>query len=206
MVNDGRLVAALERSRALGFLGPGPVAFHVEHARAFEPQLPIDSTVVDLGSGGGVPGLVLAVERPDLRLLLLDANRRRCTFLDEAIGALGAIDRVTVIEGRAEELARMPELRSSADAVVSRSFGSPAVTAECGSPFLRVGGSLVVSEPPDVSASDNRWPADGLAQLGLRDRGRLEHEGVGIRVLEQQLPCPEGFPRRTGVPAKRPLF
>jgi 16S rRNA (guanine527-N7)-methyltransferase len=196
------LLAQLSQARALGFLGPGPVEAHVDHAEAFLVALAgTVGTVVDLGSGGGVPGLVIGVARPDLRLVLLEVRARRCRFLEEAVRAL-ALD-AEVVEGRAEELGRSA-LRGQADAVVARGFGVPAATSECASPLLRVGGRLVVSEPPPPIAPD-RWPAAELAQLGLRVVGRVE-AGSGVQVLEQRSICPEAYPRRTGLPAKRPLF
>jgi 16S rRNA (guanine527-N7)-methyltransferase len=121
------VIAVLERARDLGFLGPGPVAFHVEHARAYLPPLAgVVGAALDLGAGGGVPGLVLALERPDLRWTLLDAMTRRTAFLQEAVAELGLAN-VEVRTGRAEEV---PDLRERFKAVVARGFGPPAVTAE----------------------------------------------------------------------------
>src|SRR3546814_14662358 len=91
---DGALVSVLERSRRLGFLGPGPVEDHVRHAQGFLDALEgVTGRVVDLGSGGGVPGLVLVVERPELSVVLLDAMAKRCAFLREAVAARGAAER-----------------------------------------------------------------------------------------------------------------
>jgi 16S rRNA (guanine527-N7)-methyltransferase len=196
------LLAQLVRARTLGFLGPGPVEAHIDHAAAFLVALAdTTGTVVDLGSGGGVPGLVLAVARPDLRLVLVEARARRCRFLEEAIEDLG-VD-AEVVEGRAEELGHSPR-RGGADAVVARGFGVPAATAECGSPLLRVGGRLAVSEPPPP-IDPGRWPAAELASLGLVVAERVEAP-TGVQVLEQRSPCPGTYPRRNGLPAKRPLF
>lgn len=200
--SDGPLLEQLARSRTLGFLGPGAVDDHVRHAQGFLRALEgLSGLVVDLGSGGGVPGLVVARARPDLRLVLLDAMAKRCRFLETSVGVLGLQDRVTVVEGRAEDVGRGP-LRASADVVLARSFGSPAVTAECAAPLLRVGGRLIVSEPPDPA---ERWPAAPLADLGLQPSGR-EGSGPTVQVLEQLMPCPDRYPRRVGIPAKRPLF
>jgi 16S rRNA (guanine527-N7)-methyltransferase len=195
-----RLLEQLERARGLGFLGPGPVADHVAHAQGFLDALAdVSGAVVDLGSGGGVPGLVVAVARPDLDLVLVDATAKRCRFLESAVVALGTGSRV--VEGRAEAVGRGP-LRASAAAVLARGFGPPAVTAECGAPLLQVGGRLIVSEPPE---DEDRWPADPLGTLGLAVRQRRVGRPA-IQVLELIEPCPERFPRRDGMPAKRPLF
>ncbi len=136
--------------------------------------------------------------------MLLDGSVTRCEFLRWAAAELGLEpDRVDVLASRAEEAGRQPELRSTFDLVVARSFGAPAVTAECAAPFLVTGGRLVVSEPP--GGSRDRWPADRLEELGLRPLDAVV-EPSAFQVLLQERPCPERFPRRTGIPAKRPLF
>lgn len=200
--SDAALVSLLERGRGLGFLGPGPVEDHVEHAQGFvEALAEVHGLVVDLGSGGGVPGLVVVLARPDLTVVLLDATAKRCRFLEAAVTELGVGDRVRVVEGRAEDVGRT-ELRSTADTVMARSFGPPAVTAECAAPLLRVGGRLIVSEPP---VAGDRWPAGPLAELGLRPVPGTPG-GPNLQILEQHARCPGAYPRRVGVPAKRPLF
>ena len=196
----------LEQARARGFLGPGPVERHVFHALGFaeaaggRPAGP----AVDLGSGGGVPGLPLALLWPATQWVLLDAGERRTSFLVEAIATLRLSGRVTVVRGRAEEVGRQPHRRAGHALVVARGFGPPAVTAECGAGLLSVGGRMVVSDPP--GGAPGRWPAEPLARLGLAV-GPLVHAGGGsYQVLVQVTPCPERFPRRPGLPAKRPLF
>jgi 16S rRNA (guanine527-N7)-methyltransferase len=192
----------LEGSRAHGLLGPAPVRDQIDHALGFLEGLPAGAAhVVDLGAGGGVPGLVLAVARPMWQLVLLDAAARRCAVLEDAVAELGLGDRVEVRHQRAEDAGRGP-LRSAVDAVVARSFGPPAVVAECAAPLLRVGGVLVVSEPPE---DRDRWPAEGLALVGLEPGPRWRRHG-SYQALRQTVPCPDRFPRRPGIPAKRPLF
>lgn len=195
------LVPILERAQRLGFLGPEPVSNHVEHALRYRvPVVESAGLAMDIGSGGGVPGLVLAVLLPHVRWVFLDAMAKRCAFLAESVAELGLGSRVEIEEGRAEELGRLPRLRSQFDVVTARSFGAPAVLAECASPFLRLGGHIVVSEPPDGS---DRWTDEGLAILGLR---RLPYEDSSVAVLEQFLELDDRYPRRVGMPAKRPLF
>lgn len=198
------LDGVLEHSRELGFLGPGRIGPQRSHARSFIALLDGAPLAIDLGSGGGLPGLVLAWEQQDLELILVDAMQRRCEFLEEALVTLRLTDRVRVVCGRAEELARH-ELRASVPLVVARSFGAPAVLAECAVGLLDgPGARLLVSEPPDAQSS--RWPADGLERLGLRT-GRLESSHGGtVQELVATTPCPEQYPRRVGIPTKRPLF
>lgn len=197
------LLEVLERARRLGVLGPGPVLDHVSHTEGFIAaleDLPEGSLLIDLGSGGGVPGLVIAEARPNLRVVLLDSLERRVALLAEAVVAMNWEGRVVAELARAEDTGRSPQWRGQADAVTARSFGPPATVAECAAPLLRVDGILVVSEPPEDT---DRWPADGLAPLGLVDEGSPV---PGMRRLRQTSPCPETYPRRVGMPAKRPLF
>lgn len=198
------MLAWLERSRALGFLGPGPVESHVAHAQGYAAALGAPAArFLDLGSGGGVPGLVLADAWPQSACVLLDSSKRRTTFLAEAVQALGWEGRVQVVRARAEMAGRDPGLRAAFDAVVSRSFGTPAVTAECTAPFLRVDGRCIVSEPPEDAGK--RWPESGLRLLGMVvERRHTEH--AGYVVLRQERVCPDRYPRREGVPGKRPLW
>ena len=228
---DELLLGVLHESRELGFLGPGPIEPQMAHARAFLPLLTDARQVLDLGSGGGLPGLVLAVSLPSAEFVLLDGNRRRCAFLSSAVERLDLADRVRVELGRAEELARRPDLDGRFDVVVARSFGAPAITAECAVRFLvhpdspgspawddaggsvgssgpvthpGAGGRLLVSEPP--TGSEDRWPEDGLALLGLASGTRHALADATIQELVVVERCDTRFPRRVGIPTKRPLF
>jgi 16S rRNA (guanine527-N7)-methyltransferase len=199
----------LERARALGFLGPGDPDAHIRHAGAFAaaaeerfgsagpPQF------LDLGSGAGVPGLVLAVRWTAVQAVLVDASTRRCTFAAEAAITLGLGDRAQVRCERAEVLGGATDLREAFELVVARSCAAPAVTGEWATPFLRVGGYLIVSEPPDGAALD-RWPSEGLRRLGLGQARYERHGEAGVVILEKVLATPEGYPRRVGVATKRP--
>jgi 16S rRNA (guanine527-N7)-methyltransferase len=210
-MGEARLVQVLERSRRLGFLGPGSARLHIDHALGFAAGVSTPPhRVLDLGSGGGVPGLVLALHWARIEVVLLDSGARRCAFLRQAVEQLDLSGRVTVVRARAEEAGHRPELRARCDLVVARGFGPPPVTAECAAPFLRVGGMLVVSEPPgaggpDVVAPVDRWPGSGLALLGLEPRSSWQCP-YHYQALEQVECCPAQFPRRVGVPGKRPLF
>lgn len=193
-------MALLEESRRLGFLGPGPVEPHVSHALGFAAAAGEGSPgkIVDLGSGGGVPGLVLALTWSDAEVVLLEANQRRSSFLLDAVERLELEPgRVRVERERAEVVGHQPGYRGHFDMVAARSFGPPPLVAECGAPLLRDGGKLVVSDPP--GAGDVRWPAEGLAQLGLVDDGAVRQGGAGYRVLVRRGTCPDRFPDRKSV-------
>lgn len=206
------LIGLLERSRQLGFLGPGPVEAHLPHALAFaSASHPNPARALDLGAGGGLPGLVLAASVwPTTSWTFVDANLRRTELLREAVGALALGDRVAVVTERAEVVGRQPGHRGSYQLVVARSFGSPAITAECAAPLLEVGGQLVVSEPPEADLP-SRWPSSPLAAMGFATPTArtvaVDHVSVvHLAVLELATPAPARLPRRVGVPAKRPLF
>lgn len=193
----------LEESRGWGFLGPGPIDEQIAHAEGLAAACtPLDGArCLDLGSGGGLPGLVLAGLAPASHWVLLDAQRRRTAFLTDAVARLGWADRVTVVCARAEVAGRGP-LRQDLDVVVARGFGEPAVTAECAAPFLRRGGRLIVAEPP---GAPDRWPPEGLRELGLQPDATFTTP-VAARRFVQAAACPNRFPRRDGLPRKRPLF
>lgn len=194
------LLEVLRRSQELGFLGPLPVEHQLAHAEGFLELLPMTGSVLDLGSGGGLPGLVIVDRRPGLRVTLLDANERRTTFLRWATRKLG--QQVEILNGRAEVLAHRPELRHRFDVVVARSFGPPPVTAELGGAFLVTQGRLVVSEPP--GEREQEWSGDGLHQLGL-DEGRTVSTPSGrFRELRAVGPYPEGLPRDERTIRRRP--
>jgi 16S rRNA (guanine527-N7)-methyltransferase len=204
-----QLLDILSKSRELGLLGPGELAAHIEHARGFAAavqalRLPAPTKVLDLGSGGGIPGLVLLELWPEAHLSLLDSAARRCEFLSWALESLGAGERAEVLCGRAEELAHQGPLRGAFDLVVARSFGPPAVLAECAAGFLAPGGHLVVSEPPEATLEE-RWPPQALSELGFEPAQGVV-DGSHYAVLRLREPCPDRYPRRVGVPAKRPLF
>jgi 16S rRNA (guanine527-N7)-methyltransferase len=221
------LADVLAEARRRGFLGPGPLERHIVHGQGFveaaRNQLRIMSAevttprVLDLGAGGGVPGLVVGLCWPSAVVTLLDSSERRTAFLEEARALLGLGDRLRVLRGRAEVVARTDGERHAYDVVVARSFAPPATTCECGAPFLRRGGTLVVSDAPeqepdtpdgldDQASAGSRWPADGPGQLGLGAPERVQHGGFSYRVMVATDACAERFPRREGVPAKRPLF
>ncbi len=159
--------------------------------------------VFDLGSGGGLPALPVALAAPGWQWVLVERQLRRVDHLVSACRRLGLEGRVEVLHARAEEVGRDPDRRGTADAVTARSFGPPGAVAECAAPLLRVGGRLLVSEPPDTEA---RWPVDGLAALGLTPAERREVDGLAFVEATQATPCPAKYPRRSGIPAKSPLF
>ena len=117
-------------------------------------------TVLDIGSGGGVPGLVVASDRPDLAVTLVD-RRQKCTdFLERTTAALGWRERVTV---RCCDTDALITAGERFDAVTARGFGPPERTLEVAARLIGPGGRIVISEPPQ----GDRWSPDLLRRLGL---------------------------------------
>jgi 16S rRNA (guanine527-N7)-methyltransferase len=201
-----RLGPVLERGQRLGFLGPAPIGEHVEHSRRLVRLLGAPpASFLDLGSGAGVPGLILAEAWPEASGVFLDAAHRRGEHLQAASAELGLADRVTVVVARAEDAARDPHWRERFELVVARSFAAPAVTAECAVGFLAPNGRLLVTEPPGGGAA-GRWDDAGLARLGLSPPTLLIDGSTSVAVFRRVGPLDDRWPRRTGVPERRPLW
>ena len=198
--------AALRQAVRLGLIGTGDLDEHIDHALAMGRAAVVATggvppRLLDLGSGGGLPGVVLAARWPACETVLLDASARRGEVLAGALALLGT-SRGRVVVGRAEALGHEPELRETFPVVVARAFGAPPVTAECATGFVAVGGAVIVAEP--AAAAPDRWSEDGLAALGLR----LERRSTdpALVVLRKVDVAPRTMPRKVGRPAKRPLW
>jgi len=203
---DLSLASVLSESRSLGFLGPGDPDVHLRHSEEFvrvaERALGGPPTsFVDLGTGGGVPGLVLATAWPDARGILVESSSRRSAALRAWAGEL-RLD-LAVVEARAEDVAHDPAFRQRFDLVTARSFASPAATAEIAAGLVVVGGVAVVSEPPGGDAL--RWPAGQLGDLGFGPAS-LQVGDATFVVLPKERACPPGVPRRRGQAVKRPRW
>lgn len=175
MPDDGELRRVLAELQRRGAIGPVDLDEAIAHAGDFVSAVPVDATqVVDLGSGGGLPALVVAVRRPELHLLLVERRAKRADLLRYAVRALSLRDRVSVTEIDATRVAT--SLGVSADVVTARSFGPPDVVMPIAASLLSAGGLLLVSDPPARVA---RWTIDNLLTWGFAE---LDHVG-GVRRL-----------------------
>lgn len=165
----------LGAAQRLGTLGALAIPEVIAHARHFVDALSaITGRVIDIGTGAGVPGLVIAVDRPDLTVVLTDRRQTRMDALARGVTAMGISDRVSVLTADVALLGHTGEHAATYDAVVCRGFASPEVTATLARPLLKNGGTLIVSEPPVPDPS--RWPVELLNRLGF---GPPEyHQGV----------------------------
>jgi 16S rRNA (guanine527-N7)-methyltransferase len=176
MPDDSALLSVLQGLRERGALGEASLPDAVRHAEAFVAAMPPSTRrVIDLGSGGGLPGLVLAARLPHAAFVFADRRERRMDLVQLACVRLGLTDRVTVLTGDVVALSRRDDLRGTFDVVTARAFGDPLTTVRAARPFLGEAGVVIVSEPPDLADSppadeavSARWPAAALAALGLR--------------------------------------
>jgi 16S rRNA (guanine527-N7)-methyltransferase len=201
-----RLQQSILRAQDWGFIG-GDLEQHLDHSLAFVEILQSldlgDQSGLDLGSGGGLPGLVILTSLSGIRLSLVEVMGKRASFLEQTIIDLGLDSRAQVVKQRAEELAHNTHFRERYAFVTARSFAGPGVTAEVAAGFLEVGGVLVVSEPPN--SSGERWPVAGLDRLGLRLE-EVRRDVFGFAVLVKVRACQSSYPRIAGKAWKQPLF
>lgn len=164
---------------------------------------------IDVGSGGGLPGIPLAIAFPALRLTLLESVGKKAAFLREVVADLG-LSGVTVTTGRAEDAAREPAERDAYDLVVARALAPLPVALELCLPFARPGGIAVLPRGSDLAGhlADGEAAAEQLAAR-LRPPIPLEDPdlppGRSLVVADKLGPTPARFPRRPGMAAKRPL-
>jgi 16S rRNA (guanine527-N7)-methyltransferase len=202
------LVSALEDASA-------PTSVHdrreVEHVHIADslvglevPAVAEAARIVDLGSGAGLPGLVLAIARPWAEVVLVESVGKKCVWLERTVSDLG-LENVRVACARAEELEEEPF-----DVVTARALASLSVLCEYAAPLLREGGTLVAWK----GAVDKREDADGLHAAQVLGLERVEVRSVEpypgsqrrtLHVFRKVSPTPEGYPRRPGMAAKRPL-
>lgn len=165
--------------------------------------------LIDVGSGAGFPGLPIKLVRPAVRLTLLDSVRKKTAFLEHLVGQLG-LREVDVVTARAEDLGREVEHRAAYEVVFGRALAPLPVLLELCLPFARPGGRLVAPRRGDL-IEQQREAAVAARELGGDFRPPVAVElgpdlsGYGLVVVEKVRPTPERYPRRAGVPAKRPL-
>ena len=204
---DALLDQAWGPARKAGTIGSASTAELRAHARGFmvpawRSARPV--RLIDIGTGAGIPGLLVALELPESRWVLADADERRCRAARSAVRAVGLEHRVTVEHVRVESLAARSDAREGFDGATARSFGPVSELAECGLPLLRVGGELVVSVTEET---ERHWRTADLERATgcVWSRSWQTAHGRYLAVKRTQ-PAPEGLPRRAPSRRRTPLI
>lgn len=168
-----------------------------------------DFSIIDIGTGAGFPGLPLKILLAESRLVLVDSTAKKVAFLRCVTRELG-LDNVEIVCGRAEEIAHLPLYRQRFDLALSRAVASLPVLAELAVPFCRIGGKFVAQKKGEVE-QEMKKAVKAIETLGgkLGQVKRIELEGLRdgryLVIIDKIYPTPEKYPRRPGVPGRRPI-
>jgi 16S rRNA (guanine527-N7)-methyltransferase len=154
-----------------------------------------DERVADVGSGAGLPGIPMLMALPTIRLTLIESDQRKADFLRDVAASLAL--QLEVDSRRAEDVGQDPEYREVYDAVLTRAAAKAAVAAELCLPLVRPGGVVLAL----ARARDWGDARRAIGQLG----GHLRETRAGVVIIDKVRSTPAGFPRRPGIPGKRPL-
>ena len=160
---------------------------------------------IDVGAGAGFPGLPIKIAHPALRLTLLESAAKKTAFLEAIVERLSLVD-VSVVTGRAESAAHEPDHREAYDLALARAVASLPVLLELALPFLRLGGFLAAPKgsraAQEVAAAAPALRACGGCIFAVE---RLPDSSLTLILVEKVAPTPPAYPRRPGIPTKRPL-
>jgi 16S rRNA (guanine527-N7)-methyltransferase len=209
----GLLLAANARLNLTRITEPDAVArLHLLDALSALPILDesAPNTALDLGSGGGVPAIVLALARPDTQWTLVDSVAKKCDALREFITELG-IRSATVVADRAESIGRDPAHRERYDVVTARACAALPVLVEYALPLTAIGGTVIAwkgrltSSDDELVAGTRAAPAVGGGAPKFSPTGIPALGERGFVVVTKERATPDGYPRRPGEPGRRPL-
>ncbi|HAU39766.1 MAG: ribosomal RNA small subunit methyltransferase G [Candidatus Peregrinibacteria bacterium GW2011_GWF2_43_17] len=165
--------------------------------------------VLDLGTGGGLPGLVLAIQRPDIQFTLVDSINKKCTSVQEMVKTL-ALKNVIVKCARAEDLAHDPIYREKFDMVIARAVAPLPTLLELGSGFVRRGGVFIAYKGPKYA--EELPTAKNAMAITNFDLEKIHHyrlSGLDIPftllLFTKNRPLNSNYPRQNGLPSKKPL-
>ncbi len=166
-------------------------------------------SAIDVGTGAGLPGIPLRIVLPGIRLVLLEATAKKAKFLNHLTARL-RLDNVEVVVGRAEGVAHDARYREKFDLVLSRAVAPLPALAELTLPFCAVGGSFVAQKKGDIGVElKSAKPAITVLGGNLREVKAVDLAEFGDKrylvVIDKIKPTPREYPRRPGIPAKRPL-
>ena len=205
-VNDSKLRQLAQMISAWPGLVSGAAEELVEDSLVLLEHLGDAHRVVDVGSGGGLPGLPLKLARPDLSMTLIEADQSKAAFLVQACARLGLQD-VEVLANRAEELGHDPRLRESFDLAVARALAPTRVLVELCLPLVRVGGRLLAqkTDKEEAAAAERAIGLLGGSLEAIVPAPSSARRSGTVMIVSKVKPTPATYPRRPGVPARKPL-
>ena len=201
------LEQAWKPARHAGAIGTQSVDSLRDHALGFiinEWRRHEGLHLVDIGTGAGVPGILLSVELPESRWTLIDRSRRRCDYTNRAVQVLKLGDRVSVRHTRAGQFSRSCDGRERFDGATARLFGPVTELAECGLPLLKVGASLVVSV--SRATSDQWMNTDLTDKTGCEVASHWTTRHGSFIAIKRIKPPPDALPRRAAARRRSPLL
>lgn len=205
-VNDSKLAELARLIDEWPGLVSAPAGELIEDCLVLVGPVSGASSLIDVGSGGGLPGLPLKIAHPEIAVTLVEADGRKAAFLTQACARLGLAG-VDVVDRRAEDAGHDPALREHFDIAVARALAPMPVLVELCLPFVRVGGRLLAQKTraEDVDGARRAIELLGGGGAHIVPAPSRSREGGVIVIVEKTAPTPALYPRRPGVPARRPL-
>lgn len=205
-VNDSKLTQLAQMISAWPGLVSGPAEELIEDSLVLLEHLGDAHRVVDVGSGGGLPGLPLKLARPDLSMTLIEADQNKAAFLVQACATLGLTD-LEVIARRAEDVGHEERLRESFDLAVARALAPTPVLVELCLPLVRVGGRLLAQKTDKEEAAGAERAISllgGSFEAIVAAPSSARRTGT-VMIVSKVKATPAIYSRRPGVPARKPL-
>lgn len=171
-------------------------------------DIPTNSKIIDIGTGPGIPGIILKIARQDLNVSLLESQQKKADFLTYTIENL-QLKNINVLNDRAEIAAKNANLREKYDFAVARAVSSMSVLAELCIPFVKIGGLFIAMKGPnpenEILAAEKAIDLMGGKISKTYDYSLQDGSKRKLITIKKHSPTPEEFPRRAGLPAKKPL-
>lgn len=175
----------------------------------FIMDIPPGARLIDVGTGAGIPGILLKICRPDLKVTLLDARKKKVSFLKKTVLELGLVG-VECVWGRAEAIGRQASCREGFNIAVARGVARLNLLVEYCLPLVEIGGSMVAYKGPE-GKQELKEAQKAISLLGGREARIWQkqlldgEEKRNLIIIKKEKKTPENYPRRAGVPAKRPI-